>query len=84
MTSFFAQYYDQNMMDGQYGGWGFGMMLISMLFVIAVVVGVVYLLRGHNNQQHHHHNDPLDIAKERYAKGDITKEQFELIKKDLK
>ena len=83
MISLFAQYYDRNMMDGQYGGWGFGMMFISILFVIAVVIGAVYLLRGHNNQ-HHHHSDPLDIAKERYAKGDITKEQFELIKKDLK
>ena len=90
MTSFFAQYYDHNMMDGQYGGWGFGMMLMSMLFVVAVVIGAIYLLRGrsnqpqqHHQQQHNHHRDPLDIVKERYAKGDITKEQFEVIKKDL-
>jgi putative membrane protein len=27
--------------------------------------------------------DPPDIAKERYARGEIIKEQFEQIKKDL-
>jgi len=27
--------------------------------------------------------DPLNIAKERYARGEITKEQYDQIKKDL-
>ncbi len=27
--------------------------------------------------------DPLDIARERYARGEITKEQFDQIKRDL-
>ena len=81
MTSIIAQYYDRNMMGGQYGEHGYGMMLLSMLFTIALVLGVIYLFKEHG---HSHHKDPLDTAKERYAKGDITKEQFETIKKDLK
>jgi putative membrane protein len=28
--------------------------------------------------------DPLDIARERYARGDITREQFDQIKRDLR
>jgi len=27
--------------------------------------------------------DPLDVAKDRYARGDISREEFEQIKKDL-
>jgi putative membrane protein len=42
---------------------------------------------GHSHDHHHdgsHNEDPLAAAKLRYAKGEITKDQFETIKKDLK
>ena len=73
-----------------YGGWGMGwgaliMGVICIGLIGLAIWGIVRLTRhgrccstaittGHT---------PLDIAKERYAKGEITKEQFEQIKKDL-
>ena len=78
-------YYYGPMMNGSDWGWGIFMMFFWLVFLVVVAVVVIRLLRGHNhNIDHNHRADPLDIAKERYAKGDITKEQFEQLKKDLK
>jgi uncharacterized membrane protein len=57
---------------------------LTMLFWTAVIFGLVvlisHLVRRHAQQIH---QDPLDIAKARYAKGDITKEEFSQLKKEL-
>lgn len=79
--STFAQYYIHPMMG--YDGWGWGIM---MLFWTALfVVGVIFAIRLLKNDTpaDGHKVDPLDIIKERYAKGEITKEQFSQLKKDL-
>ena len=73
------------MMNGNDWGWGFVMMLFWLLFLIIVVAVVTHVLKGHDHSAGHtHKTEPLDIAKERYAKGEITKQQFEQLKKDLK
>jgi len=70
-------------MDGYGWGWGLLMMLFWALVVIAVVVLLIRgLTSGHNNQASKD-DDGLAIAKKRYAKGEITKKEFEQLKKDL-
>jgi putative membrane protein len=70
--------------------WGSGWMWaggIGMIIFWAVVIGLV--VWGIRRAVHRGHftnitgKTPLDIAKERYAKGEITLAQFEEIKKNL-
>jgi len=64
-----------------FGGW----MIIVWVVIIALIVwGVIALVKRNSfPSDTPHKHDPLDIAKERYAKGEINKEEFEEIKKDL-
>jgi putative membrane protein len=79
--------YGPYMMDWA-GGW-YGMMIFGPLFmilVLAVVIAVAVLLvrwlggPWHSVQPPYHMppgRTPLDILKERYARGEIDKEEFE-------
>ena len=64
-----------------FGGW---MWILWIVIIILVVWGVIALVKHSsstsNTPQKH---DPLEIAKERYARGEITKEEYEEIKKNL-
>lgn len=66
------------------GGWWmlFGgiWMLIFWGGLIALIVWGITRLTRHDSVAKH---TPLELAKERYARGEINKEQFEQIKKDL-
>jgi len=69
--------------------WGFGgMWIFSTLIWILVIVGIVYLVRALFNQnttvhKSSHKDSPLETLKHRYASGEIDKETFDRIKKDL-
>jgi len=60
-------------------------MILFWVGVFALVVWVIARLVGHEGSRSAAGKkyNPLDIARERYARGEITKEQFEQIKKDL-
>jgi len=68
---------------------GFGGMWFGWIFWIIIVVAVVWAVIqfSSRNQQNPPGNkpveSPMDILKKRYARGEITKEEFERMKKDL-
>lgn len=76
-------YYHFPMMNGFEGGWGFIHLLLWVGVFAFLTAITVYLVR-HSNQSRSADVDPLAIIKERYAKGEINKEQYEQLKKDLK
>ena len=70
---------------GNYGwGMGFGW-LFMVVFWALVILNVFYLVQmtikgGKRTEQQ---ETPLEILKKRYARGEITKEEFERMKDDL-
>lgn len=72
--------------DYGYGMMGYGGMLFGLLFWI-LIIAIAYLLikrlLEQNKTRGGEEKSTLDIAKERYAKGEITEEEFEEIKKHL-
>jgi len=74
---------------GRWGGWPWaagGMWLggLAMLVLWAVaIVGVVLLVRVLGGLPAGREVTPLDILKRRYASGEITRDQYEQMRKDL-
>lgn len=79
------------MMGNMMGGYGFGynplyaiLSLVSWALIIAgVVLLVVWFVRTAGKTTSESSQSPLDILKVRYAKGEISKEQFEEMKREL-
>lgn len=83
-----------NSMMGSYGwnnmmgGWnGFGILgwVLMLLFWLLLILGVIALCRylGGSGKTTKNDKTPLEILKERYAKDEIDKKEFEEKKKDL-
>jgi putative membrane protein len=71
------------MMDFRHFGNG-GMFMGMLLIVILVVAAIYWFAREAKSKTRSVSGEtPLDILKKRYAAGEITKEQFESMKKDL-
>ncbi|MDF0534925.1 SHOCT domain-containing protein [Shewanella sp. A32] len=71
-------------MNGLYG-YGFGFSHIFMIIIwVAIIGSIVWLLFSAKSYRSNTSEEtPLDIAKKRYAKGEITKEELDEIKRNL-
>lgn len=76
--------------DGNWHSWWWGFGMLHMLLYWGVLILVVALLvkwlfarTGGEPHPRHHGKSALDILKERYARGEIGKEEFEQKKRDL-
>ena len=73
-------------------GWGFWMW--GPICLVMIAVGIYYVVNStsrrescltysHNQQLQYHSGRAVEILKERYAKGEITKEQFLQMREEL-
>lgn len=72
-------------MSWMWGAWGLGMMLMMLVFWGLVIVGIVLAIRwlsGHGDRSRS--DRALDILRERYARGEINKDEFEAKQRDLR
>lgn len=72
-----------NYYGGHMFGWGiFGWLMMLLVWGLPVVL-IVWAVRGGFGSKNDVGKSALDILKERYAKGEINKEEFESKKKDI-
>lgn len=72
---------------GNYGnGWsmGFGMLLFWGVLIVGLAVLGKYLWGSGIREDHVREKTALDLLKERYARGEIEREEFEQKRRDLK
>ena len=65
-------------MIGPWLMWGWGWMgLGAILFIILTVIGIYLFLSGYVRPRRVEENRALAIARERYARGEITKDEYD-------
>jgi len=82
--------YTYGPMGGPGGGWGhmigygfgYGGMLMWVIFIVIFGVLIYFLMQAAKGRGRAGET-PLEILKKRYTKGEITKEEFDRMRKDI-
>ncbi|OFW49742.1 MAG: hypothetical protein A2163_11020 [Actinobacteria bacterium RBG_13_35_12] len=78
-----------NMMGGLFGGWSIVGMILMFVFWALLITGIILLIVwivrrvSYPGRDLSRTDKAMEILKERYARGEINKEDFEKMKKDM-
>ena len=70
-------------MDGWGAGWWIWMPIMMVLVWGGIIAVIVWAIRSSTRGDRSERASPLDIARERLAKGEISEEEFERIRQKL-
>ncbi len=73
------------MMDGWGSGSGMIFMGLFWLLILALLITLIWFLiqKGAGSSQSSNDDSPLEILKKRYARGEISEEEYRKMKKEI-
>ncbi len=65
-------------------GWGMGFgWIVGLVILILIILGIIKAINYYNKSQEDNGKSALDVLRKRFAKGEISKEEFEEMKKSI-
>ncbi|HYW84306.1 MAG TPA: SHOCT domain-containing protein [Spirochaetia bacterium] len=89
MITFYSEDVEMWGWGWMHGGYGLPFWLVGagfrLVVLAALAVGIVFLIRryGRHDWRRPREESPLDILQKRYARGEIDKEQYEEMKRNI-
>lgn len=71
------------------GGLGILGMILSLIFFVAIIIGIIFLIvwlvrrASYSGESIRKTSEVIEILKGRYAKGEITKKEYQDIKNEI-
>lgn len=70
--------------DWGHMSWGYGGVFMWLIFLVLIGIAIYFVVRGEKWMKRGRSEETvLDILKKRYAKGEITEQEYEKMKKEL-